>query len=356
MSGLDVRDIHKMYENKPLLAGIDLIVNSGETICLLGASGSGKSTLLRIIAGLERADAGQIFMDGQEITNMPAHQRHFGFMFQDYALFPHLTVAENIAFGLKLRSREKIYTEPLVTALLKQFNMVGFSSRTVQELSGGEQQRVALARTLAVGPRLLLLDEPLAALDRGLRKQLLGEIRNVLRQTETPSIYVTHDQDEAFAIGDRLLLLSGGVIIQSGIPEEVYRYPETKAVAAFFGLNNQLPGRLISADDGLRVGTAAGDFIISAGSQNRVSFIEEMPVILILRQARELSSGDTKRSMNSLHGVVVDSRFSEDGYKTIIHIGGVVMTFMLDRHTQIGEDISLIVDEMDITILSEEAD
>ncbi|MBA4421160.1 MAG: iron ABC transporter ATP-binding protein [Anaerolinea sp.] len=353
MSGLDVHGIHKMYENKPLLAGIDLQVNPGETICLLGASGSGKSTLLRIIAGLERADAGQILLDGQDITHVPAHQRHFGYMFQDYALFPHLTVADNIAFGLKIQRGEGMDIAPRVTKLLMQFNLVGFSSRTVQELSGGEQQRVALARTLAVNPRLLLLDEPLAALDRSLRKQLLGEIRSVLHQTGTPAIYVTHDQDEAYAVGDRLLLLSGGVILQSGIPEEVYQHPETKAVATFFGLNNQLSGRMINTDAGLRVRTAAGDFMISVGSQKRESWFEGMPVTLILRQARELSSSDTKRSMNSLHGVVSDSRFSEDGYKTIIHVGGVFMTFMLDRHILTGEAISLIVDEMDITILPE---
>ncbi|NCP15641.1 ABC transporter ATP-binding protein, partial [bacterium] len=204
---LQLLDISKDYENKPLLRGISFTVTANETVCLLGASGSGKSTLLRIIAGLEPPDQGTVRWEERDLASVPAHLRNFGLVFQDYALFPHLSVFENIAFGLRMQNLPRPEIEQRVREAVAQVNLTGFEKRGVSDLSGGEQQRVALARALAPRPRLLMLDEPLGALDRALRERLQGELRGILHATGVPAIYVTHDQEEAFAIADRVLLL-----------------------------------------------------------------------------------------------------------------------------------------------------
>jgi len=210
---LEVKDIYKTYEGKPLLQGISFRLERGETICLLGSSGSGKSTLLRIIAGLETPESGSVIWDGQDLRDVPPYQRQFGLMFQDYALFPHRTVEQNVAFGLRMQDLLAQEVETRTKEALETINMQGFAKRQVTDLSGGEQQRVALARAMAPGPLLLMLDEPLGALDRSLREQLGQELRRVLHESEIPTIYVTHDQEEAFAIADRLLILHDGKIV-----------------------------------------------------------------------------------------------------------------------------------------------
>ena len=256
---LAVKDIFKTYEGEPLLKGVSLQVNSGETVCLLGPSGSGKTTLLRIIAGLEQADRGDVLWDGEVLTQTPVHQRHFGLMFQDYALFPHLDVENNIAFGLKMTGVDSASIKLKVVELLRQMNLSGFNHRQVAELSGGEQQRVALARALAPQPRLLMLDEPLGALDRSLREQLMGELRSLLHETGLPAIYVTHDQQEAFTIADRIILLNQGQIVQEGTPAEVYTFPINPWVAHFLGLVNLIQGSVMSLDP-FQIKTGAGLF------------------------------------------------------------------------------------------------
>jgi ABC-type Fe3+/spermidine/putrescine transport system ATPase subunit len=235
---LELRRISKTYEGKPLLLDVSLLVASGETICLLGASGSGKSTLLRIIAGLESPEAGQVCWNGQEIASLPPHLRDFGLVFQDYALFPHLDVFDNVAFGLRMRETPKDAIETRVRESLELVNLRGFESRRVTELSGGEQQRVALARALAPRPRLLMFDEPLGALDRTLKDDLLHELRAILHRTKIPAIYVTHDQQEAFAIAQKVMLLHDGVIVQSGSPDEVRANPVNAWVADFLGVQS----------------------------------------------------------------------------------------------------------------------
>jgi ABC-type Fe3+/spermidine/putrescine transport system ATPase subunit len=342
-----------MYENKPLLTGIDMSVNPGETICLLGASGSGKSTLLRIIAGLETPESGEIFWDGDEISNVPTHKRKFGFMFQDYALFPHMTVAQNIAFGMKMQGFNKAGIAGVIPDTLMRFNLKGYETRRVNDLSGGEQQRVALARTLAADPRLLLLDEPLAALDRSLRKQLLQEIRDVLHETGTPAIYVTHDQEEAFTVADRLLILEGGNFLQNGTPDEVFNHPVSKKVAKFFGLTNQVPGRVINKDNGLAVQTVIGIF-------NKVPRIADMGltgdlprVSLILRKASVMDLTNNQQLENSFTAKVLDVQFSENGYKTTMEARDIKMEFMLEEPHHAGEMIQLVIDPSDINIFQE---
>ena len=235
---LTITNIHKSYEGKPLLKGISLEVAHGETLCLLGPSGSGKSTLLRIVSGLEEAEAGDVLWDGESLANIPSHQRSFGLIFQDYALFPHLNVFQNVAFGLKMQKLPKDQIQQRVDESLRQVHLTGFDSRRVTELSGGEQQRVALARALAPHPRLLMFDEPLGALDRRLREYLLVEIREILEKSGVPAIYVTHDQAEAFVLADRVMLLNGGEIVQSGSPADVFAHPATAWVAEFLGVEH----------------------------------------------------------------------------------------------------------------------
>jgi ABC-type Fe3+/spermidine/putrescine transport system ATPase subunit len=264
---LRVQNIYKEYEGQPLLRGISFVMSSDETLCLLGRSGSGKSTLMRIIAGIESAERGQLFWEGEEISAVPTHLRRFGLMFQDYALFPHLNVAENIAFGLQMQGISPESIHQRVREALEQVNLDGFDKRNVTELSGGEQQRVALARALAPSPRLLMLDEPLAALDRALRQQLQEELRNLLHLAHIPTIYVTHDQEEALALGDRLALLHEGQIVQMGVPEDVYRFPQNAWVAQFLGMENILPAVVKTASP-LVVTSAIGELSAVAGQGN----------------------------------------------------------------------------------------
>ncbi|HMZ44932.1 MAG TPA: ABC transporter ATP-binding protein, partial [Anaerolineales bacterium] len=245
---LEVRDIFKTYENKPLLRGISFSVAQGETICLLGASGSGKSTLLRMIAGLEFPESGHFLFNQIDLAQTPPHLRDFGLVFQDYGLFPHLNIFDNVAFGLKMRNAPTEAIKPRVSEMLELVNLTGFETRRVTDLSGGEQQRVALARALAPSPRLLMFDEPLGALDKSLKDDLLKQIRNILHQTKIPAIYVTHDQDEAFTIADRILLLHDGEIICDGAPSEVWNHPNSVHAARMLGVGNVIEGKIQKAD------------------------------------------------------------------------------------------------------------
>lgn len=241
---LNLHHLTKTYDNALLLHGVSLTIANGEIVCLLGPSGSGKTTLLRIIAGLEPPDGGTIFFDEQNMRDVPAHQRNFGMMFQDLALFPHQNVFENVAFGLRMQNapRDEINTRVIET--LELVGLTGFEKRNVNNLSGGEQQRVALARSLAPRPRLLMFDEPLGALDRILREQLVADVRAILKRIGMTALYVTHDQDEAFAIADRIAIIHTGRIVQIGAPEEIYRAPANAFVARFLGLANLFPARL----------------------------------------------------------------------------------------------------------------
>ena len=242
---LEVQHIFKTYEDKPLLTDISFKIDSGETICLLGASGSGKSTLLRIIAGLEDSNSGSILFNNIDLASTPPHLRDFGLVFQDYALFPHLDVNDNVAFGLRMRRMGQGEIAERVASSLELVNLKEFGSRKVIDLSGGEQQRVALARALATHPRLLMFDEPLGALDRALREDLLNQLRRILHQTKIPAIYVTHDQEEAFTIADRVLILHDGSILREGTPADVWANPKSAFVAEFLGLGNVISGEVV---------------------------------------------------------------------------------------------------------------
>lgn len=241
---LDIEQLCVNYEGQPVLHGVTLSLARGELLCLLGHSGSGKTTLLRAIAGLEEPASGIISCDGSDLRDTPPHRRGFGMMFQDYALFPHKNVTENITFGLEMQGMRGNKAAARAEEMLELVNLAGYGKRHIDELSGGQQQRVALARSLAPRPRLLLLDEPLGSLDRSLRDHLAEEIRTILKQLEVTAIFVTHDQMEAFSVADRVAVLLDGHLARLDTPEAVYRDPQQREVASFLGFANFVEGRL----------------------------------------------------------------------------------------------------------------
>ena len=259
MSLLEVSRISKSYDATVYaVRDVDLSLERGEILCLLGPSGSGKTTLLRLIAGLEQPDHGVINFEGRDVTAMPPHERGFGMMFQDFALFPHRNVGENIGFGLRMQGLNAADIARRVAEMLALVELDGLAERSITQLSGGEQQRVALARALAPKPQLLLLDEPLGALDRALRERLMLDLRTILKRVDMTALYVTHDQTEAFAVGDRVAVMNAGEIVQIGTPQVIYEHPATPFVAHFLGFRNLIPGMI---GDGGVVETPVGRFL-----------------------------------------------------------------------------------------------
>ncbi|MCL5429134.1 MAG: ABC transporter ATP-binding protein [Chloroflexi bacterium] len=243
---LELRHISKSFEGKPALADVSFRVKTGEIVALLGPSGSGKSTLLNVVAGLETPDRGRVLWDRKDLSRVPAHRRGFGLMFQDYALFPHRDVYGNVAFAMQMSHQSSAYITKRVRQVLQLVDLsVDFEHRDVNSLSGGEQQRVALARALASQPGLLMLDEPLGSLDRALRARLLEDLSIILRKAGQTSLYVTHDQEEAYAIADRIVLLNIGRVVRVATPEQLYWHPASAFVARFLGLENLFPARVV---------------------------------------------------------------------------------------------------------------
>ena len=325
---LEIRNIFKTYDNKPLLRGISLSVSQGETVCLLGASGSGKSTLLRMVAGLEFPESGQFLFNQIDLAQTPPHLRDFGLVFQDYGLFPHLNIFDNIAFGLKMRNvpTEKINSR--VAEMMDLVNLQGFEKRKVTDLSGGEQQRVALARALAPQPRLLMFDEPLGALDKSLKEDLLNQLRSILHKTKIPAIYVTHDQDEAFTIADRILLLHDGEIIRDGTPDEVWKNPNSAAAARMLGVGNIIEGRMQKEEcrrqkaEGRiwNVATDLGTFDVECGHKHSIGEI----VSLLIQQSPSPSGRRARDEGVEIKLKVEDVLFKQDQFQVKLR-GGLVI-------------------------------
>lgn len=239
---VSVRNISKKFGSATVLEDINFEVQEGETIVLLGASGSGKTTILRVIAGLETPDSGEVILHGKNVTNLPARERGIGVIFQSYALFPKMTVERNIAYGLRLRKRSTKQINETVNRLIELVHLEEHRRKYPSQLSGGQQQRVAIARALAYEPEVLLFDEPFGALDAQIRTRLRREIRALLKQINVPSIFITHDQEEALELGDRIAVLNSGRLEQIGTPFDVYNKPATEYVATFVGAANLLLG------------------------------------------------------------------------------------------------------------------
>jgi len=251
---LEVQNLVRRFGNALALDGASLDANSGEIVALLGPSGCGKTTTLRIVAGFENSDSGHVMLGGEEIGRLPPHKRDIGLVFQDYALFPHMSVADNVAYGLKRRGVSKLERNLTIQKTLETVRLAGLEARRPAQLSGGQQQRVALARALAIRPRLLLLDEPLSNLDAKLRGVLQTELREILTRVGTTTLIVTHDQEEAMALADRVAVMRHGRTLQLGTPRQVYEKPATRFVAEFLGKSLWLEGKL----DGERFVTDTG--------------------------------------------------------------------------------------------------
>lgn len=327
---LEILNIVKSYDNAPLLQGVSFDVADGEIVCLLGRSGSGKSTLLRIVAGLEAAEQGVVVWNGQDVSPVPVHERCFGLMFQDYALFPHKNVEQNVAFGLRMQHLSTDQILERTHEILGLVHMQDFARRKVSDLSGGEQQRIALARSLAPRPRLLMLDEPLGALDRTLKQTLLGDLRKIMREAHIPVIYVTHDQEEAFSIADRLIMLNKGKIEQVGRPESIYRHPANLWVANFLGLDNIIPLSQFDSRTG-QASTPIGrfnlptDFKLPGNSSDlSILLLPDVPGLGIASSNLELSDPHSHLSFN---GKVTETVFLEGKYRLSIQVGDFPLHF-----------------------------
>jgi len=260
-----VNNLTKRFDDVSVLRDISLSVEPGEFIALLGPSGSGKTTLLRIIAGLEFQDEGEVLVDGRDVSGLSVRDRQVGFVFQHYALFRHMTVAQNVGFGLSVRKRNrppKREIEARAQELLRLVQLDGLGKRYPSQLSGGQRQRVALARALAIEPKLLLLDEPFGALDAKVRKDLRRWLRDLHRQMGLTSIFVTHDQEEALELADRVVVMDHGVIEQIGTPEEIYMEPATPFVSHFVGETNHLPDGLHVRPHDLRIVEEGGEAVL----------------------------------------------------------------------------------------------
>jgi thiamine transport system ATP-binding protein len=242
---LRIENVSVQFDGTSALDGASLEVASGETMAVLGPSGSGKTTLLRVVAGLQSADRGRVLVNGDDLAGVPPHRRGIGLVFQDHALFPHRNVAENVGFGLRMRGDPPAAIASRTAELLDLVGLAGFGHRSVGTLSGGEQQRVALARALAPEPRLLLLDEPLGSLDRRLRDRLLDDLARLFDELTLTAMYVTHDQTEAFTLGERVAVMRAGRVVQVATPDDLWAHPVDEDVARFVGLANVTEGEVV---------------------------------------------------------------------------------------------------------------
>jgi len=304
---LALQGIAKRYGGFTAVEGVDLAVERGEFLTLLGPSGSGKTTLLMIIAGFVEPSAGSVLLDGRDITALPPERREFGMVFQGYALFPHLTVAENVAFPLRVRRMNRAEQQAKVRSALDMVQLAAFADRRPAQLSGGQQQRVALARALVFDPSLLLLDEPLSALDKKLRAELQEELKALHRRIGRTFVNVTHDQEEALSLSDRIAILNRGHVVQQGRPSELYESPRTRFVADFVGKSNFLRG----------VGEGGG-VVWVGGSRLRVAAAPAGPVLLSLRPEKIALLPDGVEAENSVAGHITGWSYMGAGFSLMV--------------------------------------
>lgn len=321
---LSLRNISKTFDDDLILNGISLDIKDKEFVTLLGPSGCGKTTTLRIIAGFVNPDEGDVFFEGNRINDIPPHKRNVNTIFQKYALFPHLNVWDNVAFGMRIQKRPEAEIKKTVKEMLELVNLKGFNRRDVNSLSGGQQQRVAIARALAVGPRVLLLDEPLGALDLKLRKDMQVELKNIQQRMGITFIYVTHDQEEALSMSDTVVVMDNGIIQQVGTPTDIYNEPKNAFVADFIGESNILDGLML------------GDFKVRFSGKEfdclDKGFGTNAPVDVVVRP-EDVDIVSVEKGM--LVGTVTSVTFKGVHYEIIVDIGG--FKWMIQTTDFVGE-------------------
>lgn len=334
MASIRLHELTKRFGRVVAVNRLSLEIQEGELITLLGPSGCGKTTSLRIIGGFEHADGGEVFFDDRAITGLPPEKRDIGIVFQNYALFPHLTVNENVAFGLDVRGVSRSETASRVAAILEKVQLAGLGGRYTHQLSGGQQQRAALARALVINPKVLLLDEPLANLDARLREEMRFYIRHLQREFGITTVYVTHDQAEAMVLADRIVIMKDGVLQQVGEPGEIYQRPQTAWVASFIGLSNFVKGTVAGRQDGhLMVRTPVGTFAATGQAH-------EGNVLIVLRP-EVLHFGGPQP--NRLSGVVRERVFLGNLLDYRVECGPYLLRVQADpsRQHQPGETVDL---------------
>jgi iron(III) transport system ATP-binding protein len=309
---LSLKNLSKRFDKTQAVSDVSLDVERGEFFGLLGPSGCGKTTTLRMIAGLEGPDSGTIEFDGNDITNLPAERRGFGMVFQNYALFPHLNVLENVAFGLRARHKPTPEIRESVKSALELVQLPGYEKRRVDELSGGQQQRVAIARAIAIEPALLLFDEPLSNLDVTLREETRGELRELVSRLGLTAVYVTHDQEEAFALCDRISVMVGGRILQTGRPRELYEHPAQLSVGRFLGRNNLIRAMRLSSSksEPAEFKTLEGGHTIHVPVNNKGLVPLNQPCILAIRPEHILIKSSAENLENALPSIVREVNFA----------------------------------------------
>ena len=347
MSLLSLQNISRNFGSTRAVNDVSLDVAQGEFFGLLGPSGCGKTTTLRMIAGLEKPDSGAIRLQNNDITNLPPERRGFGMVFQNYALFPHLNVFENVAFGLRARHAAKAAMNERVQSALELVQLPGYEKRAIDELSGGQQQRVAIARAIAIEPVLLLFDEPLSNLDVSLREETRGELRELVTRLGLTAVYVTHDQEEAFALCDRISVMVGGRLIQTGKPRELYEQPADIAVARFLGRNNLIRAVRLSSSN-----TSDGEFRTLEGghtlhlpvSRDELAPLNK-PVVLAIRPEHVLLSTNNHDSENTLTGTVREIVFAGATSTVRVDANGLLLEALVlqPESLQVDQKCTLIL-------------
>ena len=350
-AAVDLRNVTLAYGEFVAVKDVSLSIRKGEFVTLLGPSGCGKTTILRSIAGLVQPTGGEINVAGRRIDNIPIHQRNIGLVFQNYALFPHKTIFDNIAFGLKYRNVEKSQIAAKVTRALEMVRLPGVEKKLPSEMSGGQQQRIALARAIVIEPDVLLLDEPLSALDANLREEMRTELKIIQREVGITTIFVTHDQDEALAMSDRIVVMNKGLIEQVGTPEEVYRRPESRFVASFLGQSNLLPGRVTGIAEGLTtVRLENGQDLFAAAP---ASLRNDAAVTAIVR-AQKVVLGPPERG--GPRGRIISTSYLGGSAAYFVDMGGITLQSIStidDRVWREGEEVSIAVAPVDVLLLDE---
>ena len=330
---IEIRNISKEFDGEKVLKGIDLTIHDKEFVTFLGPSGCGKTTTLRILAGFETADTGEVYFDGQRIDNVPPHKRHINTVFQKYALFPHLNVFENIAFGLRLKKVPQQDVVRQVKEMLAMVNLKGFERRSISTLSGGQQQRVAIARALVNSPKVLLLDEPLGALDLKLRKDMQNELKSIQHRTGITFIYVTHDQEEALSMSDTIVVMADGKIQQIGTPTDIYNEPKNAFVADFIGESNIV--------DGVMLEDYKTKFSGAVFTCCDKGFEKNEKVDIVVRP-EDVDVVEPEKGM--LKGVVTSVTFKGVHYEVIVDIGGFMWMIQTTDFVAEGATIGLYIE------------